>query len=632
VQIERKYSKDEILQMYLNEAPYGGTAWGVESAAKQYFGKKTSELSLVESAILAGLPQRPSYYSPYTGEPGAYIARAEHVLRRMREDGYITSTEEEEAKKQVPAIVFSGRENSFEAPHFVTHVRKLLAKQFGDDLIETGGLRVITTLDSKLQRASEDILREELEKVKTLDVGNGAAMVIDPQSGEILAMVGSKDYNAEQIDEEEGSFGGKFNVATQGLRQPGSALKPIVYATAFENGYTPSSLILDVATEFPGGTDEKPYTPENYDGKFRGPVQMRFALGNSINMTAVKTLALVGLKDFLETAYNMGLTTLEPTQTNMRRFGLSIALGGGEVRLIDLTSAYGVFAAGGISHEPVAILEVKDRSGKTLFKEQQTKGEQVLAPEVSYLISHILSDNNSRLDVFGPSSWLHIPGRTIAVKTGTTDDKRDNWTVGFTKDIVIGVWVGNNDNSPMNPKLASGVTGAAPIWNRIMKEALREYSDGIMDKPENVIALDVDSYGGGLPKDGQEIRSEYFIKGTEPTGISPIYQTVKLSTRQDGKRASPDEIRVHDYKEQDFIVFTEDDPVSGDGKNRWQEGIDKWLEGNGDEKYHPPRETSDVKIEEEKKDEPTKTPTPTPNEDDETTPAPSPTVSLLPTL
>lgn len=631
VQIEQRYSKDEILQMYLNEAPYGGTAWGVESAAEQYFGKTVSELTLLESAILAGLPQRPSAYSPYSGTPDAYVGRTEDVLRRMREDGYISRDEEEEAQKALASVAFKGRTGSFKAPHFVEYVRKELVDRFGEDVVESGGLRVTTTLDSALQAAAEDILREEIEKIEALDVSNGAIVVIDPKTGEILSMIGSKDYNAD-----ERQFEGKFNVASQGLRQPGSALKPFVYATAFQEGYTPATLIMDVPTEFPGGEGQKPYEPKNYDGKFRGPVQMRFALANSINVSAVKTLALVGVEDMLQTAYSMGLKTLEPTKENMTRFGLSIALGGGEVTLLDLTSAYGVFATAGVRHEPVTILKVKDRSGKTIFDHKQTRGEQVLEPEIAFLISDILADNNARRDVFGPNSWLNIAAKTVAVKTGTTDDKRDNWTVGYTNDIAMGVWVGNNDNSPMNPKLASGTSGAAPIWNRVMREALRNHGDGFIERPDSVIQREVDALGGGLPKEGEPTRKEYFIEGTEPARTSSIYQTIKLSRRQQGKRASDDEVRVGDYDERNYIVFSETDPISSDGKNRWQEGIDKWLETVSEDRYKPPKEVSDVTIEEGKKEEkkdssessgqgePTPTPEVSGDEEPIQTPTPTP--------
>lgn len=635
VQIERKYSKDEILQMYLNEAPYGGTSWGVESASQLYFGKSVSDLDLTQSAFIAGLPQNPSWYSPYIGDDKAYVGRAEHVLRRMREDGYITTEQEEAAKAELPNLTFAGKSTTFPAPHFVEYIRKQLEEEFGDDVVTAGGLRVTTTLDLSLQKASEEIMREEIDKVKGLKVGNGSAVVINPQTGEILAMVGSKQYDSVEDEsaregEEQPEFQGKFNVAVQGLRQPGSALKPIVYAAAFERGYTPASVIMDVPTSFPGGTDEKPYEPKNYDGKFRGPIQMRFALGNSVNVTAVKTLGAVGVKDMLQLAYDMGLHTLEPTTENMRRFGLSVALGGGEVKLIELTSAYGVFATGGVRQEPVGILKIEDKSGKTIYEYKQKKGDQVLDKHVAFLISHILSDNNARVDVFGPNSWLHIAGKEVAVKTGTTDDKRDNWTVGFTKEVVVGVWVGNNDNSPMNEKLASGVTGAAPIWNRIVREALKTYRDGIMDKPADVVAIEIDALAGGLPKEGRPVRSEYFIKGTEPVSISSIYQKLKISRRQPGKLASSDEIRVGDYEERDYIVWTEDDPVSGDGINRWQGGINNWVKDHPDPMYKVPIETSDVKIE-EKKEEEKSTPTPTSQPEDSPTPTLSPTPTVSPT-
>ena len=599
VQIEQKYSKDEILQMYLNEAPYGGTAWGVAAGAQYYFGKETKDLNLVESAILAGFPQRPSVYSPFSSEPKAYIARTENVLRRMRENGYINKNEEEKAKEELESIKFKNKEENFKAPHFVMYVKKELEEKLGQEMVSGGGLKVTTTLNLKLQEKAEEILKAELEKIASLKVGNGAVVVLDPQTGEILAHVDSKDYHDDANE-------GKFDVATQGLRQPGSAIKPITYATAFEKGYTtPATLIMDTPAEFPGGEDGKPYIPVNYDGKFRGPVQLRFALGNSINIPAVKVLALTGLKNVLKTGYEMGLTTLEPTSSNMNRLGLSLTLGGGEVRLIDLTSAFAVFAAGGIRSQPIAILEIEDSKGNKIYENKKTSGIKVISPEVSFLISHILSDNEARRDVFGPNSWLNIPGKTVAVKTGTTNDKKDNWTVGFTKEVVVGVWVGNNDNSSMDQKLASGVTGAAPIWQQIMRQALSEYSDGIIEKPENVAAVTIDALGGGLPKEGEQTRTEYFIKGTEPINISPIYQKLKLSRRESGKLASDDEIRVGDYDEKDYIVFSEDDPLSTEGTNKWQEGINKWLEGMSDFRYHPPKEKSGIVISEEK-------PTPTP--------------------
>ncbi|MCL5019134.1 MAG: penicillin-binding protein [Patescibacteria group bacterium] len=583
IEIERRYSKDEILQMYLNEAPYGGTSSGIETAAQTYFGKHAKDLSLTESVILAGMPQSPSYYSPYSGNPKAYIDRASQVARRMKEDGYINKDQEQEIKNQLPGIQFKPTGQNMLAPHFVMYVKEQLIEKFGEKMVEDSGLRVYTTLDLDLQEKAQKVVSEEVEKAKDLKVGNGAALGLDPNSGEILVMVGSKDYFAKDYD-------GNVNV-TLSLRQPGSALKPITYATAFKKGFTPSSLIMDVETHFPGGLDGKDYVPKNYDLKYRGPIQLRYALGNSINVVAVKLLAYVGVKEMLSSAYSMGLTTLEPTDANINRFGLSITLGGGEVRLLELVNSYGVFAANGDYFEPVSILKVTDSKGKVLFEHKKTKGKKVLGEDVAFLISNILSDNGARLEVFGPKSWLYIPERAVAVKTGTTDDKRDNWTVGFVPNFVLGTWVGNNDNSAMNPALASGVSGAAPIWNRIMREAITSLPNRDFTKPDNIVQVEIDAYGGGLPKDGYPTRKEYFKKGTEPTVQSSIYKKIKLS-KETGKVANSVEVAQGAFDEKEFIIFTEDDPVSTDGKNRFQEGINAWISTNGDPKYHPPGDTS----------------------------------------
>ncbi len=585
IQIERKYKKDEILQMYLNEAPYGGTAVGVESAAQYYFAKKVKDLTLVESVVLAGLPQSPTNYSPFGSDPKAYIGRSQVVLRRMREDGYISAFQEAEARKQLPGVTFASGDTGLRAPHFVAYVKEQLVTKFGEKMVEGGGLKVTTTLDWKLQDKAQQIVSDEVTKAKPLKVSNGASVVIDPRTGEILAMVGSKDYTATDAS------GFKFNVATQGLRQPGSAIKPFTYATAFKKGYTASTMLLDVDTKYPSGDPKKPdYNPKNYDSKFRGPMQLRFALANSINVIAVKVAALVGIKDTLETAFDMGLTTLEPTSDNVRRLGLSLTLGGGEVKLLDLTSAMGVFGTGGMREDPVSILKVEDSRGKMLFEHKAVPARRVIGEDVSYLITDILSDNTARKEVFGEKSYLYIPGRSVYVKTGTTDDKRDNWTVGGTKSRIVGVWVGNNDNSPMNPALASGVTGAAPIWNRIIREAIKDMPDEPFVRPGNVIEMDVDSYGGGLPVGGYPTRKERFITGTEPTGPASIYQNIKVSKRDNNKLANTVELARNEYDLNPFIVFTEQDPISTDGKNRWQEGIDAWVGGLGDSKFHPPKE------------------------------------------
>ncbi|MEK7129837.1 MAG: transglycosylase domain-containing protein, partial [Patescibacteria group bacterium] len=363
IQIERKYKKDEILQMYLNEAPYGGTAVGVESAAEYYFEKPAKELGLTESVILAGLPQAPSRYSPFGSDPKAYVWRSQQVLRRMREDGYISPLQETEARKQLEAVKFKEDKSGLRAAHFVAYVKEQLIEKFGSKLVEGGGLRVTTTLDWKLQEKAQNIVAEEVKKAKGLKVSNGAAVAIDPKTGEILMMVGSKDYSATD------AAGLKFNVVTQGLRQPGSAIKPITYAAAFRKGYTAATMLLDVDTKYPSGDPVKPeYNPKNYDSKFRGPVQLRYGLGNSINTIAVKVSALVGVRDILRVASDMGISSLEPTDENIKRIGLSLTLGGGEVRLLDLTSAFGVFATGGLRQDPVSILKGEDAKGKPLYE------------------------------------------------------------------------------------------------------------------------------------------------------------------------------------------------------------------------------------------------------------------------
>lgn len=585
IQVDKKYSKDEVLEMYLNDVPYGGTAIGVEAASETYFGKKVKELNLSESALLAGLPQSPSVYSPFTGNK-YYIGRSQVVLKNLREQGYITKDQEEKALAEIKKMKFTQRESvSMKAPHFVIYVKQILAAQFGEEMVENGGLQVKTTLDYELQKKSEDIVKSEIEKLKGFRVGNGAAVVANPKNGEILAMVGSKDYFDQENE-------GNFNVALAN-RQPGSSLKPVMYAAAFEKGYTPSTMIMDVKTEFPTGNADNPtYSPVNYDGKFRGPIQLRFALANSFNVPAVKMLARVGVKDVMEKGYEMGIKNWQPTPKNMSSVGLSLVLGGRETTLLDEVTAYSVFANKGVRQDSITILEVKDNKGKVLFKAKKKDGQKVLSQEIAFLISHILLDNNARSDAFGTRSLLNISGKTVSVKTGTTDEKRDNWTIGFTPSFVVGVWVGNNDNSPMNPAIASGVTGASPIWNKIMTEALKNKKDEQPELPKNVVAVQVDSLTGGMPYDNRSTRSEYFVKGTEPTSPSTVYKS------KDGKT---------------YIIFRESDPVSSDGVNRWQAGIDAWIEQNhkDDPIYHAPDDVINPKKEEKKEEETTPTPTET---------------------
>lgn len=580
VQIENKYSKDEILQMYLNEAPYGGTAWGVEAAAEAYFNKRVSELNLIECAILAGLPQRPSAYSPFSDTPTAYIDRTKAVLKRMQEDGYISKDEHYKALGDLAQVKFAQEGTSFKAPHFVMYVKRQLEERYGQTLVEQGGLRVETTLDLALQEAAQAIVAEEIAKVEELQITNGAATVLDPRTGEVLAMVGSKDYFAENYD-------GKVNV-TLSLRQPGSTIKPVTYLTALQKGYTAATMVMDTETVFPIGGGQPDYKPVNYDGKFHGPLQLRYALGNSMNITAVKMLAQVGIESMLKTGYEMGLSTLEPTEENLKRFGLSVTLGGGEVRLLELAQAYSAFANGGLKVEPISILKVTDSEGRILEENEPRALNRVIGEGEAFLINHILADNQARLLTFSANSALNIANRQVAVKTGTTNDKRDNWTIGWTPEVIVGVWVGNNDNSQMK-QVASGVTGASPIWRRIILKALEGKNQTIFPVPESVVTAEVDVVSGYRAHDGFASRTEYFVKGTEPGMDDPVHAKLKLCRGQLKLATKVDIARGH-YEEKEYFVFREDDPVSKDGVNRWQEGINAWMAVQGDERYRPPTE------------------------------------------
>jgi len=581
IQIERRFSKDEILKMYLNEVPYGGTAWGVETAAETYFGKEVKDLTLVESAVLAGLPQRPSAYSPYSSTPDAYVERTEDVLRRMREDDYITADQESQARADLEKIEFQERGAGFKAPHFVQYIQKILEERYGENILEQGGLRVTTTLDLELQEKAEKVVYNEIKKVVSMKISNGAAVALDPETGEILAMVGSRDFSDPDID-------GQVNV-TMSLRQPGSAFKPVTYATALKKGYTASTMIMDVPTVFPGGVNLPDYEPVNYDGEYRGPMQLRYALGNSINVVAVKLLSLVGIKDTLQTAYDLGLTSLKPTKDTLERVGLSLTLGGGEVRLLELTGAYSAFMNQGHKVEPVGILKIEDSNGKVLEENKPKKGRRAISEQQAYMIADILSDNAARFEIFGSNSLLNIPGRQIAVKTGTTNDKRDNWTIGGNSQVVVGVWVGNNDNSPML-QVASGVSGASPIWRRIILEALAGKPNVSFEVPDGMLNLSVDTVSGYRAHDGFATRSEYFIKGTEPGSDDSVHVKLKIC-KGDGKLATPSNIAGGDYEDKEFFIFEEDDPTAGSGdENRWQTGINEWLSTQSDSRYHPPND------------------------------------------
>lgn len=503
--VERIYSKAEILEMYFNQVPYGGTAYGIEEAAKTYFGKSASSLSLAEAATLAGLPKAPSLYSPYNN-PRAALSRRNTILKAMVDQKLIDKKEYEMAVKQPLKVI--PPKTTIKAPHFVFYLRQQLEEKFGIQKVEEGGLKVISTLDLNIQKEGERILKEELNKIAYLNVTNGGILVIRPATGEILAMVGSVDYFSYPS--------GAFNVTTAS-RQPGSAIKPVMYSLALEKGFTAATVLDDTPIVFniPGS---KPYRPVNYDGRFHGKVPLRYALANSYNVPAVKTLAAVGVEDFINHARKMGITTWDDKE----RYGLSLTLGGGEVKMIDMVEAFGVFANLGKKTALSSWIKVEDMTSGKVW-ESSLDQKQVLDEGIAYIISDILADNFARQWAFGRRSSLEIPGYKVAVKTGTTNDKKDNWTIGYTPEFLVAVWVGNNDNTPMNPYLTSGITGAAPIWNRVMSYLLKNYGDGQvwLKKPENVV--EKICYFG---------RKEYFIAGTEKRVFckEKLFQTTPTPT------------------------------------------------------------------------------------------------------
>jgi penicillin-binding protein 1C len=597
IQIERKFTKDQILELYLNETPYGGIAVGAGAGSQIYFGKPVEALNLVESAILAGLPQRPTAYSPHTGRTDTdgtplWKVRANGVLRRMQEDGYISPEEHDQAVIDLDSVQFTQPKTSIIAPHFVFYVRDQLEKEFGEGVVAKGGLQVTTTLDIEMQQKAQEIVKTEIDKLANLNITNGAALAMNPKTGEILSMVGSADYNSETTD-------GKFNVVVDGLRQPGSSIKPLTYLAMFRKGFTPATMLADVPTIFQRNDAEKPYEPKNYDGKFRGPVNLRNSLGSSLNIPAVKSLATVGIKDFLTLAYDMGMVTLEPTDENMRRFGLAVTLGGAEVHLIDTVSAYSAFANGGLKIEPVSILKVTDKDGRVLREFKPVQGRRVIEEEEAFLINDVLSDNNARLLAFGANSLLNA-GKGVAVKTGTTNDQKDNWTIGWSQDIIIGTWVGNNNNTAMK-QVASGITGASPIWRNILNYALKERDFKAVEwtVPSGIEHVEVDTVSGYPKHDEFAGRLEYIIKGTLPALPDPVHAKLKLC-RGENKLATDARIASADYDEKEFIVLREEDPFSEDGKNRWQTAIDAWVAGQPDEKYKAPKDycgdSSDVSV------------------------------------
>ncbi|KKP67521.1 MAG: Penicillin-binding protein [Candidatus Roizmanbacteria bacterium GW2011_GWA2_35_19] len=535
---EKIYGKDEILEMYLNQVPYGGAAYGIEQASLLYFNKPAKELNLPEAAFLAGLPQAPSLYSPYLN-PKLSLSRKDTVLKKMFEQKYIDKKTYDKALSQ--KLDIKPPKNIIKAPHFVFYIKKILEERYGVETVEVGGLKVTTTLDLDIQEAAEKTLKEELEKVEDLNISNGAVLVTRPPTGEILAMIGSVDYFA--------TGSGAFNVVTA-ERQPGSSIKPINYAIGIDRRLvTAATVFIDSPTCFTAGGQPKGYCPVNYDGKFHGPQALRFSLGNSFNIPAVKMLALNGVKEFVASSSAFGITSFK----DPKNYGLALTLGGGEVKMTEMAQAFSSFANRGKVKKLNEILKIEDKLGKVLYKfsdpnyikdikkpmtapsSLSISGKNAVSPETAFIISHILLDDNARSQAFGTGSYLSVAGHAVSVKTGTTDDKRDNWTIGYTPNFLTAVWVGNNDNSPMNPWLTSGVSGAAPIWNKVMKYVLKNQPDLWPVRPETVVGRQVCWDSGDLmakKEDGTEScspRFEYFIKGTEPKDSHISKQTIAIT-------------------------------------------------------------------------------------------------------
>ena len=544
--VEKAYSKEKILEMYLNNAPYGGTAYGIEAAARKYFGKEAASLTLSEGALLASLPTAPTLYSPYFSGEQIYKNNQKRALENMMLKKFITKKQADEAYSE--KLTFYAIDNQIMAAHFVFWVLDQLEQTFGKKLVLEGGLRVTTTLDLPTQLKAEQIVKENVEKLeKPYWIGNAAALVTQPQTGRILAMVGSRDYFDEKHD-------GNVNV-TLSRRQPGSSIKVVNYAYALsQGGFTPSSVIVDSPVSYSNAWET--YTPRNYDGKFRGAVTLKQALAMSLNVPAVKVLNTYGPDKMRELGIKMGIESWK----DLKNYGLSLTLGAGDVKMTELATVYGILPNLGKRKDLYAIEKIVTPDGKILAdsKNPQKKGvlgvavaqaaeeKEVIPQYTAYQLTSILSDNAARMPAFGPYAKLEIPGHRVAVKTGTTNDIRDNWTIGYTPDVLVATWVGNNDNSPMNPHLTSGITGAAPIWNEIMSNLLEGKPAEQFATPSGMLKVKICAVNGLLtcPRCPKETE-EFFAPGQEPKTkcYFPTTQECEAKKKQlEEEKKSPDEI------------------------------------------------------------------------------------------
>jgi len=556
-EVSRRYSKERILELYLNEVYYGNLAYGVEAAAQTYFGTSVSDLELAELTFIAGLPQAPVGYDPYVNPQGAR-GRQDYVLEQMVRHGMVTTAQADAARAKPIALRPRQETSPTQAPHFVNFIRQQLERSYSADTLFREGLQIRTTLDLRLQGQAEKAAREQVAELRQRNASNAAVVAIEPQRGEILAMVGSVDYNNEAI-------AGQVNVALA-ERQPGSTLKPLTYLTAFQRGWAPSTMVMDVPTTF-GGT----YTPLNYDLKFRGPVSVRRALAASLNVPAVKALEFVGMDAMLQTAHRLGISGLR----DPARYGLSVTLGGGEVTLLDLTYAYTAFANTGMQSglplagadnspgarqfEPVAILEIRNGAGAVLYEQKTAPPKTVIDPGLSYLITDILGDDEARSETFGANSPLKL-SRPSAAKTGTTDDFRDSWVVGYTPDLVTGVWVGNSDGSPMRDVLSA--SGAGKIWHTFMESALADVQPRPFPRPPDVTAREVCKLSGLLPTpECPDKVQALFTQANLPTKPDDLYRRIEVC-KVNGKLAF-DLVPANAREAKVFVQFPAPDDAWG---------------------------------------------------------------------
>ncbi|MDD5252226.1 MAG: transglycosylase domain-containing protein [Patescibacteria group bacterium] len=576
LEIERRYTKDQILKLYLNEIPYGSVVYGIESASQTFFGKPAKELDIAEAALLAALPNSPTRLSPFGTHRDELLDRMNYVIDTMAEMGNITAAEAEAAKKEDVLARVQPKLEGITAPHFVFYVRELLADKLGEQALERDGLKVITTLDWDRQMEAEQAITDKMKTIQDYGGTTAAMLAVDPRQGEIVAMVGSPDYFNDENN-------GKFN-ALLGKIQPGSSIKPMVYAAGFEKGYTPDTVLYDVTTAFEDKPPEqRPYTPHDYDGGERGPVTVREALAGSLNIPAVKMLYLVGIDDFLATAKKLGYTTF----TDRSRIGLSLTLGGGEVYPLEHIAAFSVFARDGLIREPKSILRVEDASGKILLDESEPVPEKrVFSEQAARQVNNILSDNAARAYIFGEKNWLTLPDRPVAAKTGTTNNYRDAWAIGYTPSLVAGVWVGRHDGHSMSGS-ADGSKVAAPIWNAFMRAALADQPVEYFTAPEPVIT-------GKPVLDGQK-NASFAVKIDRATG--------KLAT----EFTPPDYVEEKMFSAPHDILFfcrkddprgaAPDDPASDPQFNLWERAVAAWAEKKGIVSTEPPpTEKDDVHV------------------------------------